>query len=1092
MPISVDELQIELNAKAASANDAIDKLVVKLDKLSTSLGKINGSAINGLANSVDRLGRSMQVVNSIDTRSFTKLANNIQTLGNINAYNLNTSASALSNMTKAFSQLGNVSQNAAQVGELSKNLGKLGNKSVVEATKNIPSLATSLNHLMTVLSKSPKVNQDVISLVNSLSKLSSQGSKVRSSSNSVVSGLFRISSASEKATKSTTSLASAFGTLYANFFWVIRGIKGVWASIGETSDYIESFNYYTVAFDKIASEWDEKYESYGTENAKKYTNAFVTEMSDNFEKLSGLKLNLSDDLESGILSDTGMKNLGLNLKEVTTYASQLASVTNSVGQTGEVSLMTADAFTKLAGDMSSLFNVDFSTVAKNLQSGLIGQSRALYKYGIDITNATLQTYAYQHGVEKAVSEMTQMEKMQLRMLAILDQSKVAWGDLADTINTPANMIRQLSNNFKEASMVLGQMFVPLLTKVLPFINGVVIAMKNLFSTIAGFMGIKISLDSVGQGAYDAGDDVDGMTDSLENATSAAKKLKSVALGIDELNINEPKEDSGSDKLGGLGGSIDLSDAIEDATAEYQRAWEEAYAKMENKAQAFAKNVEKALKPISDMFYHFSVGDFFSAGQDVSNLVLSITNFFSKAISETDWDVVGQKIGDFLAGIEWSKIIKSGLKLKFDLAKAAADIWLEGFSVAPLEMGLISAVGIAKFTLLSAKLGNGIIDGVVDFIAGYKGMDEEVEKAFRKSLKTSIGITGLKIALPVVVSVTSLAFEYKVGKEREELEKEIEKLGEEEGRKAAGTGFFDKQALYRHDVEKTNNAITQSYLDMFATIGEKMNVHQLNVESTNASINLSYLELFSGIDETIKTHQLNVEGTNNLMNQAYVTLFSNIGEKVKTFFADWSSKVETHKKNAELANAEINKSYVETFSKIGNALGDWWENDVKPLFDLSTWRTFGENIKQGISEKWTALQTWFENTALYKFFQNVGQNFQNASLSQLFPTFSAIAPPAFATGGFPEDGLFYANHNELVGKFSNGRTAVANNEQIISGIEQGVERAVANILAPYLAEIVQNTRETADKDFATYIGDREIARANARGQRSMGYTLITEG
>ena len=99
-------------------------------------------------------------------------------------------------------------------------------------------------------------------------------------------------------------------------------------------------------------------------------------------------------------------------------------------------------------------------------------------------------------------------------------------------------------------------------------------------------------------------------------------------------------------------------------------------------------------------------------------------------------------------------------------------------------------------------------------------------------------------------------------------------------------------------------------------------------------------------------------------------------------------------------------------------------------------------------------------------------------------------PTFQTGGFPEDGLFFANHNELVGQFSNGRTAAANNEQIVAGIEGGVERAVARVLAPYLADIAQNTRETANKDFNVNIGDRDIARANARGQKSLGYALIT--
>ena len=52
-----------------------------------------------------------------------------------------------------------------------------------------------------------------------------------------------------------------------------------------------------------------------------------------------------------------------------------------------------------------------------------------------------------------------------------------------------------------------------------------------------------------------------------------------------------------------------------------------------------------------------------------------------------------------------------------------------------------------------------------------------------------------------------------------------------------------------------------------------------------------------------------------------------------------------------------------------------------------------------------------------------------------------ALPKFAEGGFPEDGLFFANSGELVGQFSNGRTAVANNDQIITGIKQGVKEAI---------------------------------------------------
>jgi hypothetical protein len=109
-----------------------------------------------------------------------------------------------------------------------------------------------------------------------------------------------------------------------------------------------------------------------------------------------------------------------------------------------------------------------------------------------------------------------------------------------------------------------------------------------------------------------------------------------------------------------------------------------------------------------------------------------------------------------------------------------------------------------------------------------------------------------------------------------------------------------------------------------------------------------------------------------------------------------------------------------------------------------------------------------------------------------PTLTALSIPRLATGGMVEAGqLFMANESgpELVGSMG-GNTTVANNEQIISGIQQGVEIAVSQILAPYLSQIAENTRETANKDFSVNIGDRDIARANVRGQRSLGRTIIT--
>lgn len=99
---------------------------------------------------------------------------------------------------------------------------------------------------------------------------------------------------------------------------------------------------------------------------------------------------------------------------------------------------------------------------------------------------------------------------------------------------------------------------------------------------------------------------------------------------------------------------------------------------------------------------------------------------------------------------------------------------------------------------------------------------------------------------------------------------------------------------------------------------------------------------------------------------------------------------------------------------------------------------------------------------------------------------------FASGGFPDTGQVFVAREagpEMVGSLG-GRTAVANNDQIVAGISVGVERAVASALVPYLSAIATNTGITADKDFSVSIGDREIAKANIRGQRSMGRSIIS--
>lgn len=695
---TVDNLDIQISTSLKNTDKQLDILMKRLSALNSSLLKINGSSISGLANGVSRLSSSMERISTIKTSEFSRLARNLTKIGSLDVSSINSVSSSVNHLTRGLNQLGEVSDNATKIGEFAKNIAKLGNANIEKAIENIPKLANSFLQLTKTLSKAPNVSQNIIDLSNSLANLSSQGSKVGTVANS----LTKTEKTAKNTTKSIKGLASAFGKFYATYFGVIRGIKTLYKSIESTADYVEAFNYFEVSFNKIAKEWKQDYEKFGYENAEEYAESFGKRAKESLSKLSGLKIEVGED-GKGILTESGMKNLGLNIQEITQYASQLASVTNSLGQSGEISLRTSNAFTKLAGDISSLFNQDYSAVAKNLQSGLIGQSRALYKYGIDITNATLQTYAYNMGIEKNVSEMTQAEKMQLRMIAILEQSKVSWGDLANTIDSPSNMIRQFKNNLKEAGLVLGQLFIPLLQKVLPVVNGVTIAIKRLLTNIAEFLGIKLDLESFGQ----SGGDFDDLSESLDDVSESAKDAKKGLRGFDELKTISSGSDSSS-----ISNTIDLTNEIIKATSEYEKVWQEAYDKMEQRAQNFADSISKYFKPVEKLFKDISIGDWFAVGEDVSNIVTGIFDYFTRAIESVNWYGLGNNIGLFLAGLDWTGILGSLGNLFWTALNAVIDLWKSSFDAAPIETGIITAVALLSWTGLGGAIWKGMKNSIL--------------------------------------------------------------------------------------------------------------------------------------------------------------------------------------------------------------------------------------------------------------------------------------------------------------------------------------------------------------------------------------------
>ena len=1154
MPDTIDSLQIEINAKAAKANDAIDRLVNKIDRLTISLGKVNGVNLSSLADGVQKLGNSMQVMKTVKTADFTRLATNLTKLGNINASSINNASSSLNRLINAFNRVTSIQSSAQQISQMAASLSKLGGASAQRAVATIPQLANAMNGLITTLSRAPSISRNVISLTNALANFTANlsnvnGAKRRTSTmfNSMLVGVSRLSFRLPKLSIGFRGLASAIGKFYATYFFVIRGLKGLWKSIESTADYIEAYNYFNVALGKIGADWSHQFEQYGYKNAESYADSFGTRLSERLGKLSGLQVSVGADGQ-GLLTESGLKNLGLNIQEITQYASQLASVTNSIGQTGEVSLATASAFTKLAGDISSLFNVDYSSVSKNLQSGLIGQSRALYKYGIDITNATLQTYAYNLGLSKSVSEMTQAEKMQLRMLAILDQSKVSWGDLANTINSPSNMIRQFKNNLKETGMVLGQLFIPVLQKVLPVINGITIAIKRLLVYIAGLLGIKIDFDAFGQGYSSMEDDIGDVSGAYDDATKAAKKFKTTTLGIDELNINAPQEDGGSGSGVG-GGGIDLTKEILKATEEYEKAWNEAYERMKNKSQELADklvdafksgdfvhigkyisdSITKALSDINwssaykvaenfgkgfadflnglispELFVSvtttiagalntalhglnsfgktfdwdnlgksiadginnlFKTFDFKEAAESVNNWVKGLLSAGISLLDETDFEEIGTQIGEFLEDIDWVGIFSKSKELGTKIITSLFKVISNSFSKAPIE----------TVALIAIPLSGLIVKGVLLAIKNLPLLLTSLSDAPVSAIV--IGVIG---AILGGLSVSGIVGSF--------LFPEDEDLYAKFNIRDFSVVFSDLENTINGFLDFVRGVGKENPFAMTAFLGSILGIFSIPVYAISA--------LKGAMESDVPVIQFLAK----LLFYAFIPQSGDIGAIEEGISEMWNT----------ISNA---------FKKKWEEIVIWWRNsgiakfiekDVKPWFTKEKWTNIMKQIPYAFSEIFKSAKnagiTQLNNMlAGLELFINNWIDGVNKIISGVSSVASiigikeipvSIKPvkipriPQYELGGFPEDGWFRASRGEIMGEFDNGQSVVANNMQIIDGISIGVKEAVAELLVPYLSDISRNTKETAEKEMSVNIGDKDIARANARGKRMLGYQLVT--
>lgn len=518
MPMDVDSLQIEIESTSSDAVSKLDQLTKSLQNLkSTARG---GGGLTSVTNQLKNLATAASSAAGASDR-IASLVSALKGLSSIpKAGGINSSVNAIRKLAQVdlsgihMEKIQSISTALAPLGSVQKASGL---NSTINALKKLPEISEALekSDLDKFARQINQINQTLSPLANNMQKVSSAFSAFPSKVNAVVRSNNTLAKSNEKTAKTFSMIGTGIN-LYV--FQRIASIASDW--VKESNDYVENLNLFTVAMGEYA------------ESAKQYAETVQEAM--------------------GIDSSDWMRNQGVFM--------QMAS---GFGVVAEDAALMSKNLTQLGYDISSFYNISIEEAMQKLQSGLAGEIEPLRRLGYAIDEASLKQVALNLGITQSIQTMTQAEKSQLRYVAIMQQSSNAMGDMARTIQTPANAMRILNQQITQLSRALGNLLIPFLQQVIPWVQAFVEVVTAAVQALALLFGFKLptidysSSVDVGIGEVTAG--ANEAEDSLGGAAGAAKDLQRELLGIDELNIIEPNNAGGAGGGGGGGVSGGLGD-----------------------------------------------------------------------------------------------------------------------------------------------------------------------------------------------------------------------------------------------------------------------------------------------------------------------------------------------------------------------------------------------------------------------------------------------------------------------------------------------------------------------------------------------------
>ena len=734
--VTIDTLAVEITSNSAGAAKGIDELAASLMKLKGTT--ISSTAVKNLTDLTGAL-RGLGSVTS-EAQKIGNLADSIKKLSTVGS--ITKTINQLNKLPGAVRGLSSITIDQS----LTDKVNGLTNALQPLTTIKPGGLGTMVNALAKIGTVTKSLDDDTISkFADRVKKLNDTLGPLSTKMTTVQQGFKTLNSSAKTAGSGVKELGTKVNATALNLASAVTVIRGL---VSALMPLVRLFS------DAIgqAMEWDGISYQFG--------NAFGEQADEYYEKITqiteALNINKQTFMENSAMATSMLKGFGV-----------ASSDAREMGM----------GYTELAYDIWAAYNNIYKTLdgadgaMAAVRSAIAGEVEPIRRAGFTIVESQLEMTAANHGIAYSSEKATEAQKSYLRYLTLIEQAhtKGIVGAYAHELTTAEGLTRTLTQQTKTLAQAFGSLFLPILVKVLPWLQAFVDLLTEAVYWVANFFGVEIQPATWGdagfggsvEGAESATDALGDTSDAVDKTTDAFKDLKKATLGIDELNVISPPSSNTSSGSGGPSGSgiggtgwdgLDVDslwdqaifDNIKSQVSDIKQRIKDFFDEWKTEIQIIggllaALGMAKMLEHLGEAL---NLGDkFLGVMKTISKLAVTgivivlqytlMAEFFDKFIDGEGfkWYVASLFVGAIGTGILYSMWGPAGLVIGLGvIAAASLSAIIENGGINSVESAVVALTGFAAAVGAVVKawpLMAPVIAGMKDYVAAVKAMTPEV-------------------------------------------------------------------------------------------------------------------------------------------------------------------------------------------------------------------------------------------------------------------------------------------------------------------------------------------------------------------------------